>query len=65
MILIPTEFNRKVVDRKKNKLRISLIRRQLHRNATQIVQTREIQELADIYNILQCVGWFRYNLQKC
>lgn len=55
MILIPTEFNRKVVDRKKN-LRISLIRRQLHRNATQIVQTREIQELADIYNILQCVG---------
>lgn len=55
MILIPTEFNRKVVDRKK-KLRISLIRRQLHRNATQIVQTREIQELADIYNISQCVG---------
>lgn len=56
MILIPTEFNRKVVDRKKTKLRISLIRRQVHRNATQIVQTREIQELADIYNILQCVG---------
>lgn len=64
MFLIPTEFNRKVVDRKNN-CEDHWLEDSYTATATQIVQTREIQELADIYNILQCVGWFRYNLQKC
>lgn len=64
MFLIPTEFNRKVVDRKNN-CEDHWLEDTPQRSSTQIVQTREIQELADIYNILQCVGWFRYNLQKC
>lgn len=64
MILIPTEFNRKVVDRKK-KTNYEDHWLEDSYTATQIVQTREIQELADIHNILQCICWFRYNLQKC
>lgn len=64
MFLIPTEFNRKVVDRKNNS-EDHWLEDTPQRSSTQIVQTREIQELADIYNILQRVGWFRYNLQKC